>query len=175
MTKAEIGAFLSLLVAEFDTLGKKLHKRGMLAREWDRALMPVEAEHAQAALRKWLWQYNSEPTLDRFMGLVETVRMDAQRLVRAETPMSTPAETVAATVAHLEREAPTAEDRAWAQLHRQLLARGLATPGAEQRTAMAAHYRKFAEEHPALAELAEAQAAHCELDAVAMTDTDIPF
>ena len=69
--------------------------------------------------------------------------------------------------------ATTPEDQAWGNFHVGMIHAGINVPS--RRAEMAAAYRAFADEQPALATLALKAAAHCDHDAILDEFKDLPF
>lgn len=117
MTKQEADQILEKIAQEFETLGKKLARRGMFAQEWGRALLPIEFEVAQNALRRWVWKFNTEPTLDRFISMVDELRTEAPSQSQYPQGMKPINTTVIETMENLSMQERTPDDILWAKSH----------------------------------------------------------
>ena len=117
MTGDEYAGFMDLIVSEFETLGAKLQKRGLLAQEWRRALINVPHQMAESTLRRWVWKMNTEPTLDRFMGILDEIQQENMRVSYRHSTPETPEETMKKVLTDAQLRQKSDDDFLWASLH----------------------------------------------------------
>jgi hypothetical protein len=152
MTETEYQRFLTAFINEFETLGKRLAKRGQFAQEWRYLLLPLAQEEATTALRQWLRISNTEPTIERFAALIETQR-EHRRQTRTSTSATSPSQLdVADTLTRLAASQRSPNDILWARLHIQLFHALAGKPAVERNRLMFAAYTRWQTEYPALAE-----------------------
>ena len=156
MNLSESHAIFTELSEAFPHLQRRLNDAPRVLAEWTKALKPLAAQSVSAGISRWIRHHNTDPSLDQFLDLLDTMTEDRRRYAANNRPSSNGdvASIVAETMTQAALGAQNDDDKAWGRLHLLLFVKGLATDAADNPGRRAMQYEAFAEAHPGLAGLA---------------------
>lgn len=152
MTDEEYADVMTLITSEFETLGGKLERRGLLSKEWALALKLLDKALVMRTLRRWVHRFNTEPSLDRFMQLAEEVREEGIKASRHRQGggASMAADLAEKTLALMAKREVSEDDALWGLLHTRVLTKIVGRSQQEREDIMVGHYRQWMDEYPQL-------------------------